>query len=216
MKSINQSNNFIYFTLSLVLILITGALSREIPGDNLNLLLKPVVLNSFVVCLWSMKFARGWYIYLVVVSVLMALAVMVHTFIDSNIANIIMLVLMLAFFHGVFQSTVKQILLTDKVDNNTLTGSVALFLVMGLGWAALYLLLITFNPEAISGIEPSDKWGSNFSVITYFSFVTLTTLGYGDYSPISPLAEVAVYLEAITGVFYMAVVVSTLVSAKKR
>jgi hypothetical protein len=94
-------------------------------------------------------------------------------------------------------------------------GSIALFLVMGLGWAAIYLLLINFNPTAINGIEHSDKWGSNFSVVTYFSFVTLTTLGYGDYSPNSPLAEVAVYLQAITGVFYMAVVVSSLVSAKK-
>ncbi|GAL35848.1 potassium channel protein [Vibrio maritimus] len=215
MASINQSNNFIYFTLSLISILLIGAISREIPGDGLGLLLKPLVLNSFVVCLWSMKFSRGWYVYLVVVSTLMVIAVTLHTVIDSDIANMLMLTLMLAFFYGVFQSTVKQILLTDEVDNNTLTGSVALFLVMGLGWAALYLLLINFNPNAFNGIEHSETWGSDFSVVTYFSFVTLTTLGYGDVSPNSPLAEVAVYLEAITGVFYMAVVVSTLVSAKR-
>ncbi|MCV5959457.1 potassium channel family protein, partial [Escherichia coli] len=47
----------------------------------------------------------------------------------------------------------------------------------------------------------------------YFSFVTLTTLGYGDISPLTPLAQVVVYLEAITGVFYMAIVVSSLVSS---
>ncbi|AYV23863.1 MULTISPECIES: potassium channel family protein [Vibrio] len=215
MRSINESNNFIFFTLSLILILIIGALSRELPGDDLDFLLKPVVLNSFVICLISMKFSKGWYIYLVSVSIMMLIAILTHTFFDSGHANVAMLVLMLAFFYGVFQSTAHQILLSSEIDNNKLVGSIALFLVMGLGWAAIYLLLINFNPTAINGIEHSDKWGSNFSVVTYFSFVTLTTLGYGDYSPNSPLAEVAVYLQAITGVFYMAVVVSSLVSAKK-
>ena len=45
------------------------------------------------------------------------------------------------------------------------------------------------------------------------SFVTLTTLGYGDISPNTPFAQVAVYMEAIAGVFYMAIVVASLVSA---
>ena len=57
------------------------------------------------------------------------------------------------------------------------------------------------------------SWGQNFSNAAYFSFVTLTTLGYGDISPLTPLAQVVVYLEAITGVFYMAIVVSSLVSS---
>lgn len=48
----------------------------------------------------------------------------------------------------------------------------------------------------------------------YFSFVTLTTLGFGDLLPVSPLARFLVYMEAVTGVFYMAIVVSSLVGAR--
>ncbi len=58
-------------------------------------------------------------------------------------------------------------------------------------------------------------WGENFSNAAYFSFVTLTTLGYGDISPTSPVAQVIVYLEAIAGVFYMAIVVASLVGASQ-
>nr|WP_269764034.1 potassium channel family protein [Shewanella benthica] len=51
--------------------------------------------------------------------------------------------------------------------------------------------------------------------MAYFSFVTLTTLGYGDISPISPFSQVLVYMEAIAGVFYMAIVVASLVSSNQ-
>ncbi|MBT8054181.1 MAG: potassium channel family protein [Gammaproteobacteria bacterium] len=48
---------------------------------------------------------------------------------------------------------------------------------------------------------------------TYFSFVTLTTLGYGDISPATPLAEVLVILEAVTGIFYLAIIVASLMGS---
>ena len=51
--------------------------------------------------------------------------------------------------------------------------------------------------------------------MTYFSFVTLTTLGYGDISPATPIAEVLVILEAVTGMFYFAIVVASLIGAAK-
>ncbi|WP_254662444.1 potassium channel family protein, partial [Vibrio parahaemolyticus] len=56
-------------------------------------------------------------------------------------------------------------------------------------------------------------WEDNFSNSAYFSFVTLTTLGYGDISLVTPIAKTLVYLESVVGVFYMAVVVSSLVSS---
>lgn len=58
-------------------------------------------------------------------------------------------------------------------------------------------------------------WVDNFSTVTYFSFVSLTTLGYGDISPAEPFSRVVVYLEAVIGVFYMAIVVASLIGAHK-
>ena len=81
-------------------------------------------------------------------------------------------------------------------------------------WAIAYLLILEFSPSSFTGLE-AKNWGDNFSNAAYFSFVTLTTLGYGDISPISPVAQVIVYLEAIAGVFYMAIVVASLVGASQ-
>jgi voltage-gated potassium channel Kch len=53
-------------------------------------------------------------------------------------------------------------------------------------------------------------------IMTYFSFVTLTTLGYGDISPVTPVAQVLVVLEAVTGMFYIAIIVASLIGAAMR
>ena len=53
-------------------------------------------------------------------------------------------------------------------------------------------------------------------IMSYFSFVTLTTLGYGDISPLTPVTQVLVILEAITGMFYLAVIVASLIGGSRR
>jgi len=59
-------------------------------------------------------------------------------------------------------------------------------------------------------------WVGTLNTMTYFSFVTLTTLGYGDISPARPVAEVLVVLEAVTGMFYLAIVVASLISSTRK
>jgi voltage-gated potassium channel Kch len=68
-------------------------------------------------------------------------------------------------------------------------------------------------PDGFNGLEPIS-WRENFTRVTYFSFVTLTTLGYGDISPKNSITQFFVYTEAIVGVFYMATFVSSIVSAR--
>ena len=106
-------------------------------------------------------------------------------------------------------------LLTGSVDINKIVGSVALYLLLGLIWAIFYTVLLEFSPEAIQGME-AGPWPDNLSIMTYFSFVTLATLGYGDISPVTPVAQTLVILEAVTGMFYMAVVVASLIGGLKR
>lgn len=126
--------------------------------------------------------------------------------------SILMLSLTFVFFYGTFQSLVRKILFSGQIDTNKLIGSVALFLLLGLMWAVAYLLLLEVDPLAFRGLE-AIPWEDNFSNSAYFSFVTLTTLGYGDISLVTPIAKTLVYLESVVGVFYMAVVVSSLVSS---
>jgi hypothetical protein len=65
------------------------------------------------------------------------------------------------------------------------------------------------SPKLVTGGEVARPLPH---VLTYFSFVTLTTVGYGDISPVSSATRTFAWIEAITGQFYLAVIVAGLVS----
>jgi hypothetical protein len=90
------------------------------------------------------------------------------------------------------------------------------YLFLGLGWAVLYSMIEGFRPGSFE-ISPKLVTGGEVArplphVLTYFSFVTLTTVGYGDISPVSPASRTLACMEAVTGQFYLAVIVAGLVS----
>ena len=79
--------------------------------------------------------------------------------------------------------------------------------------ALLSLLLMRAEPESFSGIATTD-WQESYLRMVYFSFITLTTLGYGDIAAALPVSRFFVYLEAIVGQFYLAILVASLISMR--
>ena len=122
--------------------------------------------------------------------------------------------LMLVFMLAAAWLVGSQVLLTGEVDLNIIVGSVALYLLIGMIWSILFTILLEFSPDALNGIDPG-MWYDNHPLTTYFSFVTLTTLGYGDIRPATPVAQVMVTLEAVTGMFYLAVIVASLIGGRR-
>lgn len=214
-QKINQENNFFYLTTALILLLMSSSLVQTISGGLLEFVLQGFTALTFIVCLMSLRFDKGWYRLLITLACCWLTAILVRKLVDVEQLDTVMLVLMFAFFFGTFKSITRQILFTgNSVDSNKIIGSVALFLLLGLMWTIGYLIILEFAPESFNGMT-SKPWGDNFSRMAYFSFVTLTTLGYGDISPALPFSQVFVYMEAITGVFYMAIVVASLVSSSQ-
>jgi voltage-gated potassium channel Kch len=107
----------------------------------------------------------------------------------------------------------KQVLFSGPIDGNKIVGAICIYLLVGLIWALLYLFIAQTIPDAFNGLEQL-VWYDNFADVAYFSFVTLTTLGYGDISPVIPIARFLVYMEAIVGVFYMAILVASLIGIR--
>ncbi|TOB95450.1 transporter [Vibrio parahaemolyticus] len=212
LKNINEENNFFYLTLALVILLLGSAMAQVVGEGTIEHILQAFTVLTFIVCFASLRFDKTWARFLYTLFGVWVLVIVIKTVFNIREMNVVMLALTFAFFFGTFKSIARQILFTGHVNSNKVIGSVALFLLLGLMWAIAYLILLEFSPEAFTGME-AISWGQNFSNAAYFSFVTLTTLGYGDISPLTPLAQVVVYLEAITGVFYMAIVVSSLVSS---
>ena len=91
-------------------------------------------------------------------------------------------------------------------------GAITLYLLFGVLWAIAYAVIESLVPGSFAGLsEPlSQGWSSDW---IYFSFVTMTTLDYGDIVPLTATARTLAYMQAVFGQFYLAILVAGLVGA---
>jgi len=126
----------------------------------------------------------------------------------ENIATVGHLALFL--FYLIFIKAILADLLTlHGTSTDSICEAVVGYLMVGAAFAELYRVVNLFSPEAFAGLEGAEG-------LTYFSLVTLTTLGYGDIYPVTSVTRSLVILESVTGTFYMAVLVSHLVTGISR
>ncbi|MEH6453830.1 MAG: potassium channel family protein [Psychromonas sp.] len=213
-KKITEKDNFSYLLFSLIFLLFSSAaidhlLVRSFTGQSLIIAL---TILSMCIAVWSMRssaFAFSTGISIVISTLVIATIVIV---LDRADLEFIHLILMIVFFLATLKPACQQALFSGTITANNIIGSICIFLLLGLIWALLYLLLLEFSPSSFSGLD-GVSWKENLPDTIYFSFVTLTTLGFGEILPTAPIARFLVYMEAIVGVFYMAIVVSSLVGA---
>ena len=100
-----------------------------------------------------------------------------------------------------------------RMTTDRVAGAIAVYLLLGLLWALAYGMISAIDPAAFNGIgDFSLKESGAQQDFIYFSFVTLTTLGYGDMLPVSPFAKTLSWFEAVFGQLYLAVTIARLVS----
>jgi len=103
----------------------------------------------------------------------------------------------------------KNFLITGRTWEHRIAAAVAVYLMLGLIWARLYDAVELLAPGAFH--TPAGEAVTPASLV-YFSFVTLSTLGYGDFAPVNIVARNLAVLEAITGQLYLVILISRLVS----
>jgi hypothetical protein len=96
----------------------------------------------------------------------------------------------------------------SDVSVHHVQGAVAAYLLLGLVWAAAYALVAALHPGAFTSATPLSQDRS----FVYYSFITLTTVGYGDVSPVHPAARSLAILEALVGQLYPAVLLARIVT----
>ena len=163
-------------------------------------------MSSFRAEKQTLKIGIGLIFAVMVVSVFSALF-------DKTGLHELHLIVLLVYLISTTWLAAKQVLFSGRIDGNTIVGSICIYLLLGLVWALLYLLILAIDPTSFNGVVEAD-WYDNFSQLVYYSFVTLTTVGYGEITPALPVARFFAYVEAITGQFYMAILVASLVGAR--
>ena len=101
-----------------------------------------------------------------------------------------------------------------RVTSELIFGAVSVYLMMGVVGALLFAVLDLWSPGSLrmpGGAGSAVDDATQFSAVAYYSFVTLTTLGYGDITPVSRMARSLSTMEAVTGQLYLAVLVARVV-----
>jgi hypothetical protein len=119
-----------------------------------------------------------------------------------QLTGLVSLVLLLV---AVLGQTFRQ----GPVTFQRIQGGIAAYLLLGVIWAEAFGLVELLRPGAFSG--PADVIRGPRGWV-YFSFTTLTTVGYGDVVPVHPAARSLAMLEAVTGPLYIAILLARLVS----
>jgi hypothetical protein len=203
-----RNQNFIYLFAGLIALLaIEPTIETVRPHSGVAQLAFTLIL---VLGVWSLQDSRGWFrwgLILTGVAVVTSGAFAYTRNPGVQIANL----LVIAGFCGmtIVLALRSVVFAPGPVSVNRLMGALCIYLLLGTLWSILYAFIEFGIPDAFRypGGQPSDLTAE----FLYYSFVTLTTLGYGDITPIHPVARTFSYLEAVAGQLFLAVLVATLV-----
>lgn len=119
------------------------------------------------------------------------------------------------FFIGVVMVNLLRFMFkTEEVTREVIYAAILLYLLAALVWAFVYTFLELIDPASFNISHGQGL--SNLLVFQYYSFVTITTLGYGDITPVTEVAKAISVLEAVVGQIYLVVVVAWLVGTYKQ
>jgi len=109
----------------------------------------------------------------------------------------------------------SAVLAPGIVTVHRVLGAVALYLNIGLMFGTVYRLIWHFIPDAMANIPSGGGWQADATIL-YFSFVTLTSTGFGDIVPVHPLVRTLANVEAVIGQLYPATLLARLITLELR
>ena len=123
----------------------------------------------------------------------------------------------LALLLHVASASLQDVLRAGRVDMNKIWGAVSVYILIGLTWAYIFGILDIIYGDCLVGSGSFDSTSSSpvdpsrLSTRLYFSFVTLTTVGYGDIAPANSMTRLFATVEALVGQLYLTILVARLV-----
>lgn len=135
-----------------------------------------------------------------------------HFFIRGHVVHVVAAAAGAVFFAVLASLITARVFRSGNISVFRIYGAIAVYLLIGILWGDLYLLIYLFKPGSFY-FDPATQYGDPpISELIYFSFTTLTTLGFGDIVPVHPMARSMATFEALVGQLYPAVLLARLVT----
>lgn len=124
--------------------------------------------------------------------------------------------LMIVYSITMFALLMQRILSSKIVTSHTILNAISAYIFLGLIWASMYAIMLQYNGEALNTSINLEDFSGKWDGCVYYSFTTITTLGYGDITPATPIARSLSLIEAIIGPLYLTITIARLVGLYKR
>lgn len=200
-------NRFLYLFISLLAVLFLGPL---IEGFHYLAILFSVFLTAvFLTAIYAISQKRQS----ALVAIFLVLPTLAFTwasyFVDSVGLYLASRFSVLVFFVFVVINILGFIFRQEEVTRDLIVGAAVVYLLMAESWAKVYQILETLHPGSFA--MPDGQLQNSRLLFDYYSLVTITTLGYGDVTPLTSMASSLSTLEAVVGQLYLVITVAWLV-----
>ena len=200
-----------YLALSLLAFLCVAPFTVHYPATG-RLFAYGVLALVFITGPLAVARTRLTLAFAVFLALLSLLPGVVSTLGQSDVAYRFSLVAGIVFFSFLAGLITRELLVDDSaVDSETIWAAVNVYVLVGLCFAFWYAALALFEPDLFIGKFMDQSLRGQLIGFIYFSFVTLTTLGYGDITPNATGVATLTYLEPLIGQLYLAIMIARLV-----
>jgi voltage-gated potassium channel len=197
---------YLFVSLALLLLLPPFLITFKYIGYTIYLLLTIVIFNCALI-LFDKAQKAGYGVFIVLVTIgLLWLSVAADW--QNEYLQVIRMVVMALFFAFTFWKMVKEIFSLKEVTGKVVIGAIGAYLLLGFIASFLFEIVQLLYPNSFTN---SQIFAGGFYGELYFSFVTISTLGYGDITPLTPQGQAVAILVALSGQLYLAILMAMLV-----
>ena len=202
------SERFLILTVLILSLLIVGPILESFVAVS-NLI--DVFMTATVICMLYLITNRKRLLYFGgVLAGIMILTMWLDNFFEHDIFSTVSMICGILLTLVVTKNTLMLIIKTETVSREVVYAAMLLYILIAKMWAMVYMLLYLIDAAAFN--LPGGP--GNLLLFEYYSFVTLTTLGFGDITPLTNVAKMFSALEAVIGQLYLVVVIAWFVGMR--
>jgi len=174
-----------------------------------RILMDVFLTTIFIFIIYTIRLKRSQAIIAFVLVLPLIIATWSTYFVEIKTVSLLTRIFGALFFAYAAINILRIIVKSEKVTRETIFAAIVAYLLIALMWAFLYMILELVSPGSFS--FPDEGFLRETMRYEYLSFVTITTLGYGDITPVTDKASALVIVEAVIGQIYLVVLVAWLV-----
>ncbi len=206
-EAVARRNRALFLLIAFLFLLVAAPALATV--FDLRLLFDLFMTLIFAVSIYTVSVRRWHYVISTVLFAVTATAIWIEYIFPGRAAYVVSQSMGVLFFLFVGLRITINLIRAEKITANTIFAAIEVYLIAGVLWSGIYSMLEMVHPDSFN-LGGIDVRSAAYRML-YFSFVTLTTLGYGDIAPLTDMASAFVILEAIFGQMYITVLIAWLV-----